>query len=334
MWSPTCRDASARRARWHDEHVVQPTQPNPDLVNALAHARTVAEDHMIRADHAGNSWREETISELLWLHAQPFVMCADFTRHEESMVGADWLWWWVDDSGECFGMLVQAKRLHHRDGRPELNFRHNDGQQMKRLFRAAELFKVPATYALYFGGIEFRDGLTCGDDEHTSACERCRRASVSVITALQAELASLGSLRDAATLAFSTSVPLEDFVHPDPAAGVVRDLNLRLVEPGLREFLVQEQTGVRQVARELFRVISADRMMQFSMDVAEHVDTAADTVFLDLPLDTGHFSTPYFPHILRGLRTRPPAYVQDVLTGQRPPPAVTEKVGGIVVVRC
>jgi len=86
--------------------VAQPSQSNPDLLSALAHARTVAEDHMIRADRIGISWREETISELLWVNAQPFVMCPDFTHHEENVVGADWLWWWVDSGGECFGMLV------------------------------------------------------------------------------------------------------------------------------------------------------------------------------------------------------------------------------------
>jgi hypothetical protein len=69
---------------------------------------------MIRADRIGISRREETISELLWVNAQPFVMCADFTHDEGKAVGADWLWWWVDGSGECLGMLAQAKRLHHQ----------------------------------------------------------------------------------------------------------------------------------------------------------------------------------------------------------------------------
>jgi hypothetical protein len=212
-----------------------------------------------------------------------------------------------------------------------LDFRHSGGQQMTRLFSAAEKLQVPAAYALYFGGIEFRR-MACGEG-HTSDCERCRRASVSLITAMQAELDSGGSLRDAANLAFQTSMPLEDFVNP-AATGPVHDLNLDEVEPGLREFLLQEQTGARQVARELFRIVSADRTMQFSSDVADRVVTAADPVFTDLPTDKGHFSEPYFWHILRGLRTGVPDYVHDVLAGQPPPPAVTRTVGGIVVVRC
>jgi len=53
-----------------------------------------------------------------------------------------------------------------------------------------------------------------------------------------------------------------------------------------------------------------------------------------LPPDKGHFSEPYFQHILRGLRTRVPDYVHDILADQPLPPAVTDKVGGIVLVRC
>jgi len=259
-------------------------------------------------------------------------MCADFTHHEENVVGADWLWWWVDESGECFGMLVQAKRLHHRDGQPQLDLRHNGGQQMTRLFSSANLLQVPAVYALYLGGVEFR-GMRCSE-EHSNECERCRRASVSLTTALQAELNSLGSARDAATLALSTSLPLEDFVNPEMTAEPVHDLNLQNLQPDLRQFLLQRQIGARQVARELFRMVSDDRSMQFSADVADRAVTAADTVFADLPQDMGHFSEPYFRHVLRGLRTRVPDYVHDVVAGQRPPKEITDRVGGIVVVRC
>lgn len=171
-------------------------------------------------------------------------------------------------------------------------------------------------------------------EEHTNDCERCRRVSVSLITALQAEINSRGSLRDAATMAFNMSMPLEDFVNPAVNAGPVQDFSLGEVESGLREFLLLEQTGARRVARELFRIVSADRAGHHSIDAAERVVTAADPGFTDLPPDKGHFSEPYFRHILRGLRTRVPDYVHDVLASQPPPQAVADKVGGIVVVRC
>ena len=40
-------------------NVARPIHSNPDLFSALAHVRTVVEDHMIRADRVGISWREE-----------------------------------------------------------------------------------------------------------------------------------------------------------------------------------------------------------------------------------------------------------------------------------
>jgi hypothetical protein len=55
-------------------------------------------------------------------------MYADFTRHEEAAVGADWLWW-VDDASECFGMLVQAKRLHCKGNTWTIDFQANKGEQ-------------------------------------------------------------------------------------------------------------------------------------------------------------------------------------------------------------
>jgi hypothetical protein len=55
----------------------------------LTHARQPAEQHMVQAGRVGMSWREETISELLWVNALPFDRCADFTRHKENAVGDD-----------------------------------------------------------------------------------------------------------------------------------------------------------------------------------------------------------------------------------------------------
>jgi hypothetical protein len=40
-----------------------------------------------------------------------------------------------------------------------------------------------------------------------------------------------------------------------------------------------------------------------------------DHVFTRLPGDTGHFGEPYFEHVLRGLRTQPPEYVEAALGG-------------------
>jgi hypothetical protein len=74
--------------------------PGVELLAAFARARKRAERHMIGCERDGSSWREETISELVWQAARPYVMFADFTRRQEAAVGADWLWWWVDHDGE------------------------------------------------------------------------------------------------------------------------------------------------------------------------------------------------------------------------------------------
>lgn len=311
----------------------QPILPQANLLTALSRARAAAEDHMIKCERDGTSWREETISELVWVNARPFVMYADFTRRQERAVGADWLWWWVDDSSECFGMLVQAKRVRRRNERLTLDFRTNHGEQMSRLFRIAEMFQVPATYVLYFGSVNSRAGLTCGSS-HASDCARCRQASVSVMTGLQAELTALLSPRDAAADAFRSSVPLEDLADPSAAPGPVGDLSLRTLDSDVQAFLLRGQTGARHVARTIFKAVAEDRLKDYSATVAERVDNYVDTVFVHLPRDKGHFSEPYFPHVLRGLRVAVPAYVQDVLAGQPPPASVTEHLGGIVVVRC
>jgi hypothetical protein len=73
---------------------------------------------------------------------------------------------------------------------------------------------------------------------------------------------------------------------------------------------------------------------QFSADVADRAVTETDQVFTNLPPDKGHFSEPYVRHILRGLPSWPPTYVQDILAGQPPSPTLADTIGGIVIVRC
>ncbi len=107
---------------------------------------------MSGCERDGSAWQEETVSEILWQAARPHVMYGDFTKRQEGVVGADWLWWWIDGSGEAFGMLVQAKRLHRIGGRWTVGFRDKNGQQMADLFRTADLFQVPAAYVVYLGG--------------------------------------------------------------------------------------------------------------------------------------------------------------------------------------
>ncbi|HVX19910.1 MAG TPA: hypothetical protein VHB02_01030 [Acidimicrobiales bacterium] len=302
-----------------------------DLHAAFVRARKRAEHHMIGCERDGSSWREETISELVWQAARPYVTYADFTRHQEAAVGADWLWWWIDHDGECFGMLVQAKRLFCRGPDWSLDFQAKRGDQMRALLSTADRFSVPAAYVVYMGSVDYRASYTSHISDPT-ALEHARKATVSVLAALLAQYSF--TPRDGAATVLNSSIPLEDLADTSAALGPIRDLNLRDTTSELRAFLLERQSGARRIAQMIFKTVSEARSGMFSLDVAERgrVDTAA--VFDDLPLDSAHFGVPYFQHVLRGLRSELPSYVQDMLAGRPPPTSVTNYVGGIVAIRC
>lgn len=50
-------------------------------------------------------WDEEPMTVILCQNAAPQVMPITLNKQQESIIGADWLWW-VDPSGTCFGMLL------------------------------------------------------------------------------------------------------------------------------------------------------------------------------------------------------------------------------------
>ncbi len=291
---------------------------------------------MVDSDRCGDIWHENTVSDIVRVKAAPAVTSMRFSGRQENKVGADWLWWWIDTTGECFGMLVQAKRLKHIGTRATIDFRYDNGEQMRSLFRTSDHFQVPAVYALYFGGVDHRHGLTCGA-RHTSPCPRCEKASVSVLSGQLAAEAGHDH-RYLAESAFKWSCPLEDLADPAATTGPIRDVNLRLdnesLDPELRAFLLQGQTGARHAARMIFKAVSGVRAGQFSAAVADAIQLGSAAVFPQVPQDTGHFSRAYFADILRGLRTGVPDYVMDVLAGQVPPESVTDHVRGITVVHC
>lgn len=308
--------------------VMQP-ELQQNLLSALGRARRAAEDHMVECDLYGLPWYEEEVTPLLWRHAAPFITTARFTKPEEGKVGADWLWWWIDNEDDCcFGTLAQAKRLYREGRRWKIDFGYRHGDQLDRLLHAADLFDLPAVYALLFGGVDYREGLTCGR-LHTEPCTRCSRASVSVLAGLVVD-EILKDSDEVAAAAYRKSVPLEDLANPTAAPDLIADLNLPSLDPNLRTFLAQRQ----HVARMIFNAVSEVRATQFGLAIADRIDTGTGALFRNTPVDRGHFRASYFPHVLRGLRTEIPAYVHDMLAGRQPPTWVTDHVDGIVVVRC
>jgi hypothetical protein len=308
----------------------------PESANALLAAfvrvRSTAESYMDERDRAGLGWAEDVVSALAVHKGQPVVEVVEFNRDQEGRgVGADYLWWWLDRaSDECFGMLVQAKRLLRHHGRWEVDIRHRAGRQYRDLLATADQFQVPAIYAVYTGGLVFRSSLPC-THQKSLGCITCRRMTISLIAAYQ--LSTDASAVETAGRVFNESIPLEDLVDPALAAGPVWDLNLPEVGPGsLRDFLINEQQGPQEVARRIFSAVSQRRRRSFAVALAGRVALPSDQVFRQLPSDTGHFPGPYFPHVLQRLRTHPPSYVLDLLGGRPASPGLVDRVAGVVMV--
>jgi len=335
---PTARAWSSstlcRGGHLWDDQGVSPTDGVPDLLDALSRGRTAVDEHTSLAEEFESSWREETASEILWVHSAPFVRYADFTRQQESRVGADWLWWWVDADRQCFGILVQAKRIHYRGDTPELDLRAKGGNQMRELFRTADMIGVPAAYIIFFG--RSKERLKVCKENHSASCARCSRLSIALLPALEAGLAAFSSSqRDAATAAYNQAVPLEDLADPSTGYDEVYDLNLGALDLELQDFLRRGQAGARHVARTIFAIVANSRLGQLSAPSTGR-DIAGETtfeVFSNYPDDVAHYGIPYYRHIFRGLRSAPPSYVTELMTG-RPvtqPPGLD--IAGIVVVQ-
>lgn len=120
-----------------------------------------------------------------------------------------------------------------------------------------------------------------------------------------------------ADLVVSESVPVEDLVDPDVPSPPVWDINLHeLTDPQLRDFLLKPQGGARQIARRIFRLVADHRRGAFSAASAELLHVPGAPIFPDVPEDRGHFPGPYYRHVLQGLRSSPPDYVETL---RRPP---------------
>lgn len=325
----TCRPDPAGMMR----HMSFDIEIDPVLA-AFTRIREAAEAYMDERDRAGLGWVEETVTDVSVHRGLPHVEVIPFTHYQEGRgVGADYLWWWIDRAtGECFGMLVQAKRLHQSADRWEVDVRHGRGRQLNDLLATASQFEVPAIYAVYMGGLVFREGIPCSHTE-LPACLTCRRMAISIITAYQ--LATVAAAPDvSADLVFSESVPLENLVDPALTEPIVRDLNLRKLDPGeLRDFLLHSQDGPREIAKRIFHLVSKRRLASFGLATAERTTVPGAPVFPQVPDDRGHFPGSYYRHILQGLRTSPPTYVIDLQAGLPPPPGIADLIAGVVLVR-
>lgn len=310
-----------------------------DVLAGLSAIRQTAEAFMDKRDLADDGWTEPEVTAFSVTEGRPHVQVVMFNQNQEgrgpNALGADYLWWWLDSrSGECFGMLVQAKRLTFAGEQWLVDISHRGGDQLRTLLRTARELQVPAVYSIYAGGLVYRAALPClhRDDREGLVraapappgttpgtgldggheCERCRRMAISMITAYQLSSGWESAVMTGNT-ALTESIPLEDLVDPAVPTDPIWDVNLReLTNPELVAFLQRPQEGAREIARRIFRLVATARSGAFSAATAEPITVPGAPVFDDVPEDSGHFPGPYYAHVLQGLRTSPPAYVAEL----------------------
>jgi hypothetical protein len=308
----------------------------------LQAARTAVDTHRRERLEQGHEAEEPELTVALCKAAWPTIKYAQFTTLEEGRLGADWLWWFLDQSGECFGTLVQAKRLFRKSpGHWWIDFGYRSGErpQINKLLDAADHFEVPASYILYCGDSRYRDSLPCGPEHIHDACPTCERHGVSLLSGPCAKY--LVEYGEPADVAFRRSIPLEDLASPKAFDGLsvvtpgerVFDVNLKALSTDLKAFLLSPQNGTRQIAKALFAAAAEMRTGHLAGAVTLEAPSAPGRVFPSAPLDTGHFGLAYYDHILRGLRTELPSVVQSVvLDGQPDTDGELADLAGVVVV--
>ena len=286
-----------------------------DLQKVLTRARVKVDQHWCQRSLSGDEASEEELTITYLMASSPEVRYAQFNRRQEGTTGADWLWWFVDKSGECFGMLVQAKKLHHVRDNWNINFGYQSGDepQMNKFLALSNHLEVPAVYVLYCGDATYRGGMPCGRLHLERDCDRCDRASVSALPAICAR--SLSVLNSDAKTAFAMAEPVEDLVVPGMLDVVAIDPNFQNMSAELKEFLMTPQVGSREVAKKVFKIASVIRKGQFSAVSSTLSPSLGDTVFSAFPLDTGHFGVPYVEHILRGLKPSLPIEIELAMSG-------------------
>ncbi|KUN59238.1 hypothetical protein AQJ54_39940 [Streptomyces griseorubiginosus] len=325
---------------------------NEDLHAALVLGREAVDEFVTASLLITGKWAEETVTDILYTRAAPRLRPVPFNRNQEGLIGADWLWWWVEEStGICFGMLCQAKNLKRTGTTWSIGYGQSNrtwGAQLPNLLAAADYFEVPAVYMLYCGDAAYRRGLSCGGDacdaddpDASSPCPDCPRMGVSVLSGLAAAYLYGRDPRAAAADSFRYATPLEDLA--DPGVWQQRwDINFRSCGLELQKFLLTPQYGAALAAKRIFMQLSSIREMHFAAAAPAPVvprfdDDLPRAVFppSSVPQDKGHFSVPYFLHVLRGLRTAPPPYVQAALEGgsDAVPRPVADQLAGLVVIQ-
>lgn len=264
------------------------------LVERMHAARILAETQMGIFESEGEGYEETAITEQILSMAYPLARFVKFNQAEEGWTGADWIWWWIDETtGEAFGAVIQAKRLKLKASKWWIDFGYKANRQRSDLMFLGNNFEVVPIYALYLGTSNYRRGAFCRDRAHHEGCELCRKSTLSVVPG---SLTGFGGSEFAQTeIALSYHTSLEELVDPDVDPSVYWSADFAGATDEFVAFLNEPQAGSRQIARKIVDQIRTARMGMFSA-VDEAVATIkSEAIFTELPDDQGHWSTPYFP---------------------------------------
>lgn len=314
------------------------------IKRALSDARGEVDRFHRRSLSQGHTPGEETLTDVLLVECGDTVRYAKFNKPQEGRTGADWLWWFVDGtSGECFGMLVQAKCLHKEPNDRwsiDLAYGKPRGKQVESLLAAAERFQVPACYVLYCGDDQHRDGFAC--DHGGVGCRSCREKSVAVLAGpiagrlVQHELNQKRldnwNPKWGAEPGVRMSIPLERIVDRRMKQGLAAfgvmptELAIQIAEPA---------NDARSIASFIFGQLVAHRMTMFERVSHEGLDRTIESgpdgrVFSEETL-ANQAQSFELEYSYQGLRSRLPTDVTSALAGDQDDLDGFDNLAGIAV---
>ncbi|MBF9316584.1 hypothetical protein HA135_07230 [Mycobacteroides chelonae] len=295
---------------------------------------------MAACEEVGLRWGETSITEMVLSRTARTITVAPFTQRAESISGADWIWWWLDDTA-AYGMLVQAKRLVITAGRWRFDFEYprGSGVQRARLMSTAAALDLVPVYAIYLGTADYRGWEPCPDRHTPEGCVSCTKRTLSLMPAILAR----DMYTYSAAVTYACSIALEDVRASRDTRGAVPPTLLPELAPELYDFLTTRQRGVLGVSRAMIDRVLKVRAGQFGA-LAAPVETVINgghddlgRIFPQVPADTGHWGFPYFNQILDPLKHAPPDYVLALESGAANADEIAsvmpEDAAGIVVVR-
>lgn len=310
------------------------------ILAAFTRGRLELDSYVRLSATQDHTWNEESATERLIMAAHPEASYVAFSRAHEEAIGADWLWWFLGESGECVGALVQAKKLAVGMRSFSVDFKHpggsQKGKQLADLLAASDIFKVPAVYAVYCGDPAYRGGdRMCPSVDRGDPCQRCERASVLLFPALAAQELLDDAPPTTGEIAFKKGVPLEDAIDPAVPAPAVDDVFRYTMDDEFAALLDDPQTGPRDIAKAMFGMVREVREQMAVKFQKDRIDLGPDALFRSVFAggeQPGDHLLPY-AHILRGVRRRLPRYVTDVLAGGELPSEYAPYLAGLAVIR-